>query len=198
MKLHLKTGESVELSLRGCKWLPEDTCPETRVVLKRTGTSLNLRFLVREENPRVTCRRMNEPVYTDSCVEFFVQPLGKPGTPYLNFELNAAGTLLLGKGAERNHRQLLTPRDVADIAIRPGTCTDPHGVSWWEMHLDVPFSWLEVQVPGFRAETGSCLRMNLYKCGDATPVPHYGSWNPMTAPNPDFHRPEDFGELELV
>ncbi len=198
MKQCIKTDEVEEFPIRNCPWLPDKTLPPTRVFLRRSRTSLKFRFLVREKQPRITCHQMNDPVYKDSCVELFIQPLGKPGTPYLNFEINAAGTLLLGKGVTRADRELLTPQEAAGITIRPGACTDPFGDAWWEMLLEIPFSWLEAQVPGFRAEAGACLRMNLYKCGDDTAVPHYGSWNPMTAQKPDFHRPEDFGELELV
>ena len=198
MKLSLKTEDPVELSIRNCPWLPDKTLPPTRVFIRRSRTSLKFRFLVREEGPRVTYHQMNDPVYKDSCVELFLQPLGKPGTPYLNFEINAAGTLLLGKGVAREERERLTPEDAAGITIRPGSSTDPHGERWWEIYLEIPFSWMAKQVPEFKAETGAILRMNLYKCGDDTAEPHYGSWNPITAPRPDFHRPEDFGELELV
>ena len=38
---------------------------------------------------------------------------------------------------------------------------------------------------------------NFYKCGDATEMPHYLSWNPIQTERPDFHRPEFFGELYL-
>ena len=39
---------------------------------------------------------------------------------------------------------------------------------------------------------------NFYKCGDETKTPHYGSWNPIENPTPDFHRPEGFGELVIL
>ena len=37
---------------------------------------------------------------------------------------------------------------------------------------------------------------NFYKC-DESLHPHFGSWNPIEAPAPDFHRPECFGKLML-
>ncbi len=43
--------------------------------------------------------------------------------------------------------------------------------------------------PGHRAAA------NFYKCGDETAVPHYGAWSPIDTPQPDFHRPEFFGEV---
>jgi hypothetical protein len=41
-------------------------------------------------------------------------------------------------------------------------------------------------------------RGNIYKCGDALPVPHYVSWRPIDTPDPDFHRPEYFGQIVFV
>ena len=38
---------------------------------------------------------------------------------------------------------------------------------------------------------------NFYKCGDATLLPHYLSWSQIDTEQPDFHRPEFFGELLL-
>jgi hypothetical protein len=39
---------------------------------------------------------------------------------------------------------------------------------------------------------------NFYKCGDETEYPHFGCWNLIASPVPDFHRPEYFGEIVLV
>jgi hypothetical protein len=38
---------------------------------------------------------------------------------------------------------------------------------------------------------------NVYKCGDNLPVPHFISWNPITTENPDFHRPDFFGQMKF-
>jgi hypothetical protein len=42
------------------------------------------------------------------------------------------------------------------------------------------------------------LKGNFYKCGEDMTPQHYGSWNPVTAKEPDFHRPECFGDLVIV
>ena len=51
--------------------------------------------------------------------------------------------------------------------------------------------------PEFELRRGLRLRGNFYKCGDATVQPHYLAWNPVTSAVPAFHRPEDFGVIEL-
>ena len=49
----------------------------------------------------------------------------------------------------------------------------------------------EMLVPGYT------FWGNFYKCGDDTSIPHYGSWNPIALPAPDFHCPVHFGTLIL-
>ena len=198
MRIGLRTGEQRQLRITDCGWGPAPVCPETDVCVTRTETGLTVHFRVFEATPRITFHAMNEPVYRDSCVEFFVQPLGLEGSPYFNFEMNAAGTLLLGCGAARGERESLGRDDLEGVRIEPHGSSVKEGRPCWALTLFVPFAWLSDKMPGFHAVTGTVLRANFYKCGDDTQVPHYGSWNPMSAPRPDFHRPEDFGEIELL
>ena len=41
------------------------------------------------------------------------------------------------------------------------------------------------------------MKGNFYKCGDDTKYPHFGCWNEVVWEEPDFHRPECFGDLIL-
>ncbi|MBO7549226.1 MAG: hypothetical protein J6T77_04585, partial [Clostridia bacterium] len=45
--------------------------------------------------------------------------------------------------------------------------------------------------------SGYTFRGNFFKCGDETDAPHFGTYNPITAPEPDFHRPECFAEFVM-
>ncbi len=38
-------------------------------------------------------------------------------------------------------------------------------------------------------------RGNFYKCGDETKSEHYGMWNNIDSPKPNFHLPECFGDF---
>jgi Carbohydrate-binding family 9 len=49
----------------------------------------------------------------------------------------------------------------------------------------------------FETMTGVATRANFQKCGDSLPSPHYLVWNYIESENPDFHRPEFFGEVEF-
>jgi len=50
-------------------------------------------FRVRDRWVRAVCRRFQDPVWTDSCVELFVRP--RPDRGYFNFEMSCGGVLLL-------------------------------------------------------------------------------------------------------
>ena len=41
---------------------------------------------------------------------------------------------------------------------------------------------------------GEAMAGNFYKC-DESIHPHFGSWNAVVWPKPDFHRPECFGAI---
>jgi|HigsolmetaAR203D_1030402.scaffolds.fasta_scaffold01951_3 hypothetical protein len=180
-------------------WMDNGYEPETRVKVCCTDHGLHLLYRVYEERPTIRYTRMQEPVYKDSCVEFFLQPAPDADARYVNFELNAAGTLLLGLGADRNGRERITPDDPDLFRIRAAVgLTDPVDArTYWQVEFSVPFSWLRSLFPAFVAKPEARMRANFYKCGDDTPLPHYGCWNRVTSDVPDFHRSGDFGELIL-
>lgn len=173
-------------------WLDNGYAPEVKAALCWTPERLHVRFTVRETNPVVRYRKINEPVYKDSCVEFFVQPCPGADPRYLNFELNAAGTLLLKLGANREDRLFLEDYEPGLFRILPSDQTrSPR--DFWTLELSIPWEWLQGLFPEFHPERGRTFRGNLYKCGDETPLPHYGCWSRVTSGTPDFHRSCDFG-----
>ena len=68
------------------------------------------------------------------------------------------------------------------------------GIWDWRVTLLIPFHLIGVDPEALPEK----LRANFYKCGDCTAHPHFLSWSPIDTPNPDFHRPDFFGELLLV
>jgi hypothetical protein len=170
-------------------WLDNGYRPRVEARLGWSDRFLFVRFAVEEEEPLVRFHEFQDPVYKDSCVEFFVDMVPETRRGYVNFEANAAGTLLAAIGPDRSHRTPLWPEDLADYSVDIGR----DGGNWTLVH------WLPLSLfrklygrdigPGHRAAA------NFYKCGDETEVPHYGAWSPVGTPKPDFHRPEFFGEL---
>lgn len=152
-------------------------------------TGLTVRLFCRERNPRAVYTKPNDPVYKDSCLEFFVK--AEEGASYCNFELNAKAALLAGRGEPGNRTRILEEGQ-AVFQARPLSLEDG-----WGVELRVPFQVLGV---GERADRSNPprLRCNFYKCGDDTSIPHYGCWSPIDNLTPQFHLPEFFGQLELV
>jgi hypothetical protein len=188
------------LYIRNYMWMNNGYMPEASVKLFYTDEHLHLLYRVYEDNPTISYFHRNKPVYKDSCVEFFFQPLPEEDPRYLNFEFNAAGTLLLGLGEGRSGRVSPEYPNCNFFSIRTSNGHDNPGIKgegYWELEFSIPFAWLQSIFPAFNPVAAKNLRGNFYKCGDETPFPHYGCWNLVTSPNPDFHRSMDFGDLIL-
>ena len=166
-----------------------DYRPEARAYVGRDNGSLQVLLCAREETLSVQHTAFNDDVWTDSCLEFFLKPF--PDDPrYLNIEANASGAALIGIGPDRERRTRLSecPAGMDFRASR-------HAGEWWAVAYAVPFALIEALF-GRSLTPGAAFAGNFYKC-DESLHPHFGAWNPIDAPAPDFHRPECFGRLIL-
>lgn len=166
--------------------------PRTYAALYRVeGKGFYLRMRCEEENPRAIYSEANEPVYKDSCMEFFANYYPEDeASGYINFEMNSNGAVLCEYG-HPGDRFYLKDKGF-DVPIPVVT----RGEGYWEIALMIPDTFVTA-VYG-KSEIGSMIKGNFYKCGDDTHTPHYGSWNPIDHPFPAFHKPEFFGELPIV
>ncbi len=163
---------------------------DVKVYLGYCDDRLWLHYAVSNDFVRAVCRHDQEPVWQDSCVEFFV----KQNDIYRNFEFNSLGVCLSGFGPKRNARERLNDDSMAQILRFPSLSIESLPSE------DVPTNWsLTVAIPLelIGLKSGSQFMANFYKCGDKTKVPHYISWSPIKAPVPDFHLPGFFAPLEL-
>lgn len=153
-----------------------------------------LRMTCAESSPKAVYTRFNQPVYTDSCMEFFCDWLGDGR--YINMEMNSLGTLLSCLGGDRHARTPIDQLSGGEIFPVKGEVLADH----WQVTAQIPLSLLR-RILGkdtLPFGKGYTFQGNFYKCGDETPVVHYGMWNPVNTPKPDFHRPEFFGRLVMV
>ena len=186
--------------------------PKMEVALAHTGDSLLLHYRVEENCIRAAAEADGGRVWEDSCCEIFLQPnteklsSQQAEIPYYNIECNCAGTLLIGKGEDRHDRQPATATTLQSanrwsslmktaVSGENGRYTIPlkDGKFTWHMALVVPATALFDS--GITDFSGQTLRGNIYKCGDCLTTPHFLSLFPIDTPQPDFHRPEFFGEL---
>ncbi len=160
------------------------------IMIKNQGFYLYMEC--REKEPRAVYHNYNDPVYTDSCLEFFAKWY-TGSDKYINMEMNSAGALLSCVGSGRENRRPLSEFTGGKVFRVDAVVND----NYWSVSSLIPFSVLE-QVYGIDKDifaSGYCFSGNFYKCGDNTQIPHYGSWNRVLAEKPDFHRPECFGKL---
>ena len=177
--------------------------PLTEAKVQHSDEGLHLHFRVRDRHVRVAHVGFQEPVYKDSCAEFFVRPGGTGG--YLNFEMNAGGSLLASfiedwtrtpEGFRRarlletrwNDRILRfhnLPERVEPEIARPVT---------WSIQYTIPWSLFREVAGHGRPMAGESWTGNFYKCGDDTSQPHWAAWSPIGEAL-NFHAPECFGRL---
>ena len=165
-------------------------------------SALYVRFDVHDRFVRCVHTQYGDPVYTDSCVEVFLQPR-VPGA-YINLEVNCGGTLLSSCIEDPRRApggfakwEPVPEEHASSVAVAgnlPRT-VDPEitdRVDWW-IEMTVPFAFLARYLKGAPPLPGDRWRANFYKCADDSSHPHWGAWSPVQELN--FHRPDDFGTL---
>jgi hypothetical protein len=178
-------------------WLENGYEPRVEARLCYSTRFLYVRFDVQEKRVRARFTRFQDPVYKDSCVEFFVDAFPGLRKGYLNFEANALGTFLAAFGPDRERRTPLGKSDLKGFAAASTVKAPVDGqlaAGCWALAYRIPLALFR-KIYGREIAPGQTAAANFYKCGDETAVPHYGAWSPVRTARPDFHRPEYFGEL---
>ena len=192
--------ESIDKAMIDVYLWSDDYKPEAyaQVVYAATGDEkegLYAHLVACETNPRAIYHKHNEPVFRDSCLEFFftMNDAGKPFIGYINIESNSDPTTLIGFGKDRYGR---TP--IVEMGFEPFSVTGKKTDGRWEIFEFVPADALKKIFGITKIDENTHMAANFYKCGGDHPIQPYGSWAPIDSPTPDFHRPEYFGELKLT
>lgn len=176
--------------------LSTDEKPDAAFAIAYSGDCIFLKYYVREASVQARYRNTHDPVYKDSCVEFFISFQGE--REYYNLEFNCLGTCRAGFGPDRHNRKLLHPATVSKIrrfaSLRAGNTTSP--LKTWHLTLAIPASAFSEH--SFTSLEKVQASGNFYKCGDELPVPHFLAWNQLQTPTPNFHLPEFFGSLQFL
>lgn len=169
--------------------------PLTAFSVAHSGTHIYIDFFVRCNYLRAVNSENNSPVHQDSCVEFFISPKGQ--TPYYNFELNCIGTIHAAKRMDRHTGEPLSDEQLGRVRRLASCGTKPfeelEGMFSWNLIVAIPLDLIGVTYEGSPID----MKANFYKCADLTTTPHFLSWAPISTEQPDFHRPEFFGNITL-
>jgi len=154
------------------------------------GEGLFVRFEADEPCPRAVFENRDDPVYNDSCVEFFFQPFADDER-YINFEINPKGAFLCAVGKDRFERVFLSNLSGCNPVVNGHIDSDG-----WSAELFIPEQLIsDVYGKNFSVSDVEYIRSNFYKCGDLTEQPHYASMFCVETAAPDFHRPEFFQKI---
>jgi len=184
-----------EIKIKDYLWMQNNYKPEVIVKACYSDKYIYLRFLVFEQKIAVRYLNAGDPVFKDTCVEFFINLFPRETEQYFNIEMNAIGTIKMGYGIKRN-RSYLTASDLNEMKIVTSIkhpVTGLHGSDYWKLYCAIPIKLLEkISKKKFNADDAIG---NFYKCGDETEFKHYGMWNLIENSKPDFHLPEYFGKI---
>jgi hypothetical protein len=169
--------------------------PEVDFVIAYDENHLLLKYFVKEKQIKAIYTAINDPVYKDTCVEFFIS-FGNE-KEYYNFEFNCIGNCLGGYGTGKENRSPLPVHALQKIKTYSSIGQPSgHQIIAWELTIQIPFEVFTYhQLKSLKAEK---CNTNFYKCGDDLIDPHFLSWNLIKSEDVNFHLPEFFGQLQFV
>ncbi len=174
-------------------WVEFSHKPETKFYVAYSSNAICIHYEVRGEGLKALFANDQEPVWQDSCVEFFCKRVDQEG--YCNFEFNCIGTCLSAVHKSREDRTSRPTEEMKKIlrhsSLEKSTFEEKSGVAEWSLTVAIPFELIGLDGNNLPEK----IWANFYKCGDGTKNVHYVSWNAIEVANPDFHRPDYFGEI---
>jgi len=189
-----------EVKLECQMWIYNGYNPETSVKLFYTENGIYIRFRTLEKELRAIYKNNSDPVYKDSCVEFFLNAAPSRTKKYINFEFNSNGKYLIGIGEGRYDREVIEKADSSQFKIKVNVEHKNYSRDekiLWSLEFFIPFCFLSEIYGKLNFSKGKIMRGNFYKCGDDMTFPHYFSWNPVKSKIADFHNPKFFGKIIL-
>lgn len=163
--------------------------------IARTEKNLYIQYFVQGNSLKAAYEADNSSVHRDSCVEFFMKK--EEDSEYMNFEFNCIGTCDAARRQSRDIKTSLTSDEYQSIkrfpSVKNKAFNEKVGIHSWSLTVVIPFTLMGLNPSNLPEK----IRGNFYKCADDTQDPHFVSWNPIDVPQPDFHRPEFFGEIYL-
>ncbi len=165
--------------------------PDTYFKMGVVGDDLVARLQCYEENPKAVFENRDDPVYRDSCLEFFVAPL-EEREEYINVEMNSKGVFLCEFGKGKYDRVFVSSLTESAPEVEAFKGEDMNGAFWGvTVKLTKDFLSELYKVPKEKIDYAT-VKANFYKCGDDCAVQHYLAFSPVTTLPPGFHNPECF------
>ena len=189
-------NSSERQSIDNLLWSNDGYRPMVSFAMAYTEDSILLKYFVTEKYVKADYHQINDPVYKDSCVEFFIA--FDDNKSYYNLEFNRIGTALIAYGSDKNDREILSEVIISKIKNQHTITASPDdkGNTAWELTLSIPFALFIHN--NINPLAGLRFKANFFKCGDDLPAPHFLSWSAVDSPQPNFHLPQFFGTITFA
>jgi hypothetical protein len=180
-------------------WYKAGVKQDTQVRVLYDDQAVYSQFICEDRHIFAQITQVNGNVCLDSAVEFFATIEPERGPHFFNLEMNCCGVPLFGFGPQRQGRISITPDQASRIPIAtsvpgPTKAESPSDNGWWAV-ATIPFDFLrEFTGRPVAPKAGTRWLANFFRCGGKTDY-QFASWNNIVWKQPDFHRPEFFGEL---
>ena len=163
--------------------------PNTYFKMGVVGEDLVAKLQCYEENPRAVFENRDDPIYRDSCLEFFVAPI-EGREEYVNVEMNSKGAFLCEFGKGKYDRVFVSSLTDSSPIVEAFKSEDMNG-AFWGVTVKLTKAFLQelYKIEKFDFTT---VKANFYKCGDDCEIQHYLAFSPVTTLPPGFHNPECF------
>jgi hypothetical protein len=185
---------------------PESSDHHPRTSARLLYDALGIHGMFRVEDRYVRCLRTQyqDPVWKDSCVEFFAQPMPERG--YFNFEFNCGGAFLCyyisnPERTTEGFKEFVKVPAAIGQTIQTRTSLPPRVEPElkepvvWTLGFFIPFALFEYYLGPLGKLAGQVWRGNFFKCAEDNSHPHWASWSPVDEFN--FHRPNCFGTVKF-
>jgi hypothetical protein len=174
-------------------WPAFDYVPKVKFSIAHTTKFICLKYYVEEAVIKASYYKTDDPVFKDSCVEFFIAFNGEK--TYYNLEINVIGTCKLNVGNNRYDRIVVAEQLIKKIRYLSVIKNIDEAVQW-QICMFIPTEVFS----GHKLNdlSGQQCNANFYKCGDDLPTPHFLCWNSIDTPEPDFHVRRCFGKVVFL
>lgn len=163
--------------------------PNTYFKMGVVGEDLVAQLQCYEENPRAVFENRDDPIYRDSCLEFFVAPI-ESREEYINVEMNSKGAFLCEFGKGKFDRVFVSSLTDSSPIVEAFKGEDMNG-AFWGVTVKLTKAFLQELYKTENIDFAT-LKANFYKCGDDCEIQHYLAFSPVTTLPPGFHNPECF------
>lgn len=151
-----------------------------------------IHVLLHAEETNILARFQGEcdPVWRDSCLEFFFCPVEEDPN-YFNIECNPNGAMFWGLGKGREDRIRFVPLDIGKLFSTKVSIQE----GGWRVEHTIPTTVIQRFFPTYQPAAGKKIRANLYGVTEDKVPGHSLMWSPITNGKRDFHQSAFFGQM---